>query len=155
MGRAKRGLVSVVKRWFTVDFKNQNQPTTWKKYKMKYIPKNYVILKTQDMNQNKTKLEWDCNISTLFQSLHVSSLFQVSDFISSLHVCLQNVFHPVCGWLWNKVEIKSKYYSFIIVLFFFTHILGFQDDIILWNIFHFIQLTFPSKLCSADFNLIV
>ena len=27
-----------------------------KKYKMKHIPKNSVILKTQDMSQNKTKL---------------------------------------------------------------------------------------------------
>ena len=83
MGRAKRGLVSVVKRWFTVDFKNQNQPTTWKKYKMKYIPKNYVILKTQDMNQ------------VYFKSL---TLFQVSMSVSRM-----------CFILYvDDFEIKSK-----------------------------------------------
>ena len=30
-----------------------------KKFKKKHIPKNNVILKTQDMSQNKTKLEYN------------------------------------------------------------------------------------------------
>ena len=104
MGRAKRGLVSVVKRWFTVDFKNQNQPTTWKKYKMKYIPKNYVILKTQDMskkkqNYNETvifRLYFKVSMSQVyFKSL---TLFQVSMSVSRM-----------CFILYvDDFEIKSK-----------------------------------------------
>ena len=65
-----------------------------KLYKMKHILKNNVILKTQDMSQNKTKLYWNCNISTLFQSHH-------------------------------QTEIKSKYYSLIIVSSCFDSYLGF------------------------------
>ena len=34
-----------------------------KEYKMKYIPMNNVILKTQDMSQNKTKFY--CNICNI------------------------------------------------------------------------------------------
>ena len=60
-----------------------------KKYKMERIPKNNVILKTQDTSQNKTKLEWDCIVI----------------FWLYFQVIIRSMTDDVRWWLWNKVKI--------------------------------------------------
>ena len=92
--------------------KNHIQQTTLKKYKIKHILKNNIILKTQDMNQWQDKILFEI---VIFQ-LYFKVILKLSD---------------------DDFEIKLKYYSFnqnfILSL---THILSFQDKVIFWNMFY-------------------
>ena len=95
--------------WYVASWLNQRtirkprQADNLKKYKMKHIPKNNVILKTQNMSQNMTKLEWNCNIPTIFQSHHQTEYcfifkvidHQMSDYLSVRSCYLHGYLHVI------------------------------------------------------------
>ena len=94
----------------------------FKKCKIKHIPKNNVILKTQDMSQWRD----DILVETVIFGIYFKVIL-IHDF-----------------------EIKSKYHSFNQNFVFpLTHILSFQDDVILRNMFYLIFIQY--RLESVQF----